>query len=165
VRHFEHARLRELRLASLRSDPDAFGSTYARAAGQSPDWWIQWAQRSETGATQRTFVLVSDRERWLGLALVRLDDDNPGSALLNAIWVAPEARGQHGAIQLCDARATWAAQHGCAEITLTVVVDNHSARRAYEAGGFAICGQTTWSRDGRILDEFVMSRPLGSAAD
>jgi RimJ/RimL family protein N-acetyltransferase len=40
------------------------------------------------------------------------------------------------------------------------VVDNHAARRAYEAAGFAICGEATWSSDGRTLDEFVMSRSL-----
>jgi hypothetical protein len=39
-------------------------------------------------------------------------------------------------------------------------VDNDAARRAYESAGFAVCGETTWVRDGRTLDEFVMARSL-----
>jgi RimJ/RimL family protein N-acetyltransferase len=45
-------------------------------------------------------------------------------------------------------------------LTLTVVVDNDAARRAYELAGFAVCGETTWVRNGRTLDEFVMARAL-----
>jgi RimJ/RimL family protein N-acetyltransferase len=94
------------------------------------------------------------------LALVRLDDEKPGSAVLNGMWVAPVARGRHAAGLLCDACAAWAAARACRELTLAVVIGNDAARRAYEAAGFAICGETTWSRDGRVLDEYVMVRPL-----
>ena len=163
VRHVlagEQDLLRALRLASLATDAEAFGSTYARDAGRPPEWWERWAAQSEDGTTQRTFVLVAADGRWLGLALVRLEDDKPGSATLNAMWIAPEARGRRAASLLCDACAAWAAKHGCNELTLTVVVDNHAARRAYEAAGFAVRGETTWSRDGRTLDALEMTRPL-----
>jgi RimJ/RimL family protein N-acetyltransferase len=160
VRVAEQALLRDLRLASLATDPDAFGSTYARDAARPAEWWEQWAVESETGTSQRTFVLLADDDRWLGLALVRLDDERPGSAMLYGMWVAPEVRGRRGAGVLCDACATWAAEHGCAELTLEVVVDNDAARRAYEAASFIITGNATWSHDGRTLDEFVMMRAL-----
>lgn len=156
----EQTLLRELRLASLAADPDAFGSSYARDAGQPEEWWEQWASQSEDGTTQRTFVLVAADDRWLGLALVRLDDARPGSAVLNAMWVAQETRDRRAAGLLCDACVAWATERGCDELMLTVVVDNDAARRAYEAAGFAICGETTESRDGRTLDEFVMTRSL-----
>lgn len=125
---------------------------------------------------QRTFVLADDDDRWLGLALVRPDGERPGDAVLNAMWVAPEARGQRAAARLCDACAAWAAERGLAELTLTVVVGNDAGRRAYEAAGFAVCGRTTWSEHGgavdalvsggervaggRTLDEYVMVRRL-----
>ena len=76
------------------------------------------------------------------------------------MWVAPEARGRGAAGLLCEACAAWAALRGCRELTLTVVVENDAARRAYEAAGFAACGETTWMRDGRTLHEFVMVRSL-----
>lgn len=163
VRHVlsgEHGLLRELRLASLAADPEAFASTYAEDAGQPAEWWRWWAAQSENGTTQRTFVLVADDGRWLGLTLVRLDGDTPGSAVLHAMWIAPEARGRRAAGLLCEACAIWAAERGCRELTLTVVVDNQAARRAYELAGFAICGKTTWSHEGRTLDEVVMVRSL-----
>ena len=156
----EWDRLRELRLASLAADPDAFGSTYAREADQPAAWWEGWAARSGAGTTQRTFVVVGDDDRWLGLALVRLDDAEPRSAVLNAMWVDPRARGRRAASALCDACAAWATEHGCHELTLQVVVDNNAARRAYEAAGFAVCGQSTWSSGGRTLDELDMARSL-----
>ena len=165
VRHVlagEWGRLRELRLASLAADPDAFGSTYAREVEQPAAWWEGWAARSESGTTQRTFVVVGDDDRWLGLALVRLDDAEARAAVLNAMWVAPEARGRRAARALCDACARWATEHGCGQLTLQVVVDNDAARRAYEAAGFVVSGQSTWSNGGRTLDEFDMARPLGA---
>jgi RimJ/RimL family protein N-acetyltransferase len=163
VRHVlaqEHVSLQALRLASLSSDPEAFESTHARELAQTRDWWEQWAARSQDGRTQRTFVLVDDEDRWLGLALVRIDDDRPTTAALNAMWVSPVARGRGGSGMLCDACVAWAIEQGLRELTLTVVIGNERARRAYEAAGFVICGQTTWSRDGRTLEEFVMSRAL-----
>jgi RimJ/RimL family protein N-acetyltransferase len=160
VRTGEHDRLRQIRIAALEADPDAFGSTLAREVAHPAESWIQRAQRSEAGDTQRTFVLVDADDSWHGLALARLDDETPGTAVLNAMWVGPGARGQRGARALCDACAEWATQRGCSELTLTVVIENHPARRAYEAAGFVVCGQTTWSRGGEVLDEFVMSRRL-----
>ncbi|HYB22502.1 MAG TPA: GNAT family N-acetyltransferase [Solirubrobacteraceae bacterium] len=142
----------------MAADPDAFGSTYARDSAQTEKWWEQWAARSHDGTSQRTFVLIDDGDRWLGLVLVCIEDHRPDSAALTAMWVAPEARGHRGGVLLCDACATWAAERGLHTLTLTVVVDNHAARRTYESAGFALCEQTTWSRDDRTLDVLVMSR-------
>jgi len=164
VRAGEHQLLRELRLASLWSDPDAFGSTHAREAGYPAERWERWASDSEEGLVQRTFVLVDDDDRWLGLALARLDEDASGRAVLNAMWVAPKARGRGGAGLLCDACSDWAAARSCREIRLVVVVDNEVAQRAYATAGFTARGTTTWEREDRVLDELIMVRPLGDGA-
>jgi RimJ/RimL family protein N-acetyltransferase len=163
IRHVvagEHERLRALRLASLATDPAAFASTHEREAALPSEQWEQWAALSDEGAAQRTFVLVADDDRWVGLALARLDDERTGGAMLNAMWVAPEARGRGAARLLCDACAGWAAAHGCDEIELDVVVGNDTARRAYEAAGFAVRGSRQLKRDGRTRDQLVMVRPL-----
>jgi len=156
----EHVPLRELRLASLASDPQAFGSTHARERAQTQAYWRRWAAQSEDGTTERTFVLLGDEDRWLGLALVRIDHDRPGTAVLGAMWVSPAARGRGGSGVLCEACVAWTIERGMSELTLTVVVDNERARHAYEAAGFAICDRTTWSEYGRTLEEYVMSRSL-----
>jgi hypothetical protein len=75
----ESPRLRELRLASLATDPDAFGGTYDRDAARPATWWKRWCAKSDDGSEQRTFVLVDDEGQWLGLTLVRRDRDAPGA--------------------------------------------------------------------------------------
>jgi RimJ/RimL family protein N-acetyltransferase len=163
VRHVvtgDEAALRELRLTSLRSDPEAFGSTYDRDAARPAEWWAGWAARSQAGATDRTFVVTSDDERWVGLAMVKIDDSDLDSAELLAMWVAPQARGRGAADRLCDPCAGWAKAHGCRRLSLSVVVDNERARRAYARADFVDVATDTWSRVGRTLDVVVMSREL-----
>jgi RimJ/RimL family protein N-acetyltransferase len=164
VRHAratEAAALRAIRLNSLQSDPEAFGSTYERDAAHPQDWWERMATRSEDGGEQRTFVAVDDADRWLGLAVVRADDEAPGDAVLNAMWVAPEARHQGAARALCNACAEWAAEHGFRVLNAAVVVGNDAARRAYESAGFTFSHATTWTGDsGRTLDELILTRTL-----
>jgi GNAT superfamily N-acetyltransferase len=162
VRHVvagEHQRLREIRLAALAADPDAFGSTYAREAAQPIDIWRELAVESERGTTRRTFVAEHGDGRWLGLAVARLDDRTPGSSTLTAMWVTPDGRGRGLAGALCAACADWAAERGCLEITLSVVTANEGAQRAYVAAGFEVRATTTWERDdGTTLLEYVMAR-------
>jgi RimJ/RimL family protein N-acetyltransferase len=163
VRHVitaDYPELRTIRLASLVADPQAFGSTYAREIARDEEWWEGWAARSEEGARERTFALVDEDDAWLGLALVRLDDEKPGVAAINAMWVSPQARGRRGASALCDMCATWAGQHGAEELILGLFVDNRAAQRAYETAGFSITHRATWSRDGETFDVLRMSRVL-----
>ncbi len=120
----------------------------------------QGAARSDEGREQRTFVVTDDDDRWLGLALVRPDDQAPGDAVLNAMWVAPEARRQGAARALCDACAAWAAERGFRALNLAVVIGNDAAQRAYEAAGFVPSHTTTWVEEGRSLEELILTRRL-----
>ncbi len=160
VRGEEHERLRTLRLASLASSPEAFGSTYAASAAQPPESWRSWAAQSEEGINGRVFVLVDGDDRWLGLAFARLDDGTPGLAWLGGMWIEPEARGRRASVRLCEACAAWAGERGAERLALTVVVGNDTARRVYEAAGFTIEAKETHSYGGRVLEEFIMSRRL-----
>jgi RimJ/RimL family protein N-acetyltransferase len=163
VRHViatEAPRLRDLRLASLAADPHAFAVTYEADRTKPSSWWERAATLSDAGAEQRTFVVVDDGDRWLGLALVRADDQSPGDAVLNAMWVAPEARGRGAAGALCEACAAWAAEHGFRALNLAVVVGNDAAQRAYERAGFVPSRSTTWTEDGRTLEELILTRRL-----
>ena len=104
--------------------PGGLRVPHTPATSQPGAAWEGWAARSEDGTQERTFVLVGDDDRWLGLALVRLDDSNDGSAILKCNVGPPQARGRRGAGALCDACAAWATEHGCRQVTLQVVVDN-----------------------------------------
>ena len=67
--------------------------------------------------------------------------NDAGTAVLNAMWVAPEGRGQGAARSLCDACADWAKAHGFDALDVEVFPDNAPARRMYEAAGFEAVGE------------------------
>jgi len=140
VRHVlahEAGRLREIRLRSLQADPYAYGSTYEGDLARPADWWERGARRSEQGA-QRTYVVVDDADRWLGMALVRPDDESVGDAVINAMWVAQEIRGRGASRLLLDACVAWAREHRFRAVNLAVYTTNIPAFRAYEAAGFVV---------------------------
>jgi len=141
VRHVlahEADRMKALRLRALSEDPHGFSSTYAGESSLPDEWWTSRAALSEAGEEQRTYVVVDAEDRWLGMALAR---DDAGTAVLNAMWVAPEGRGEGAARALCDACAGWAAAHGFDALDVGVFPDNLPARRMYEACGFAAVGE------------------------
>jgi GNAT superfamily N-acetyltransferase len=160
VRHVEAheaARLKTLRLRALAEDPDAFGSTYEREVELPDDWWASGAARSAAGREQRMFVAVADDDRWLGMALAR---DDAGTAVLNAMWVAPEGRGRGAGLALCDACAAWARERGFDALYTSVVIGNAGAERLYARAGFAFEREDTWTGHGRTLDERILRRTL-----
>ncbi|HEY6890082.1 MAG TPA: GNAT family N-acetyltransferase [Solirubrobacter sp.] len=153
IRHVlahEGDRLKAIRLHALRADPAGFSSTYEREAALPQAWWTSRAALSEAGEEQRFFVAVDDEDHWVGTALARRDDR--GEAVLNAMWVAPEARGQGAARALCDACAEWAAERRFASLEVEVFEDNAAGRRVYESAGF-----TGHGTNGRLL---ILRRPL-----
>jgi RimJ/RimL family protein N-acetyltransferase len=151
VRASEARRLREIRLRALATDPAAYSSTYARELERPDSWWEGGAQRSEDGV-ERRFVAVADDGEWVGLALVRPDEDSPGDAVINAMWVAPEARGRGVGRALCEACVAWAAEHGFPAVNLDAKIDNAAAIALYLAVGFV--------RVGVVDDEFHFTRRL-----
>ena len=160
VRAHEADRLRELRLASLQADPHAFGATYESDAARPASWWERGARLSGAGDEQRTFVVVGDDGRWLGMALVRPDDETPGAAVLNAMWVAPEARGRGeraGAVRGVRAvggRARLQRAH-------TAVVDRQRAgAQDLRVDRLRFERTDTWTGHGRTLEEEILRRPL-----
>ena len=141
IRHVlahEADRLKAIRLRSLETDPGGFSSTHTREVAYADEMWATRAAASEAGDEGRTYVAVDDDDRWLGLAVARRDEH--GVAVLNAMWVAPEARGQGAAKALCDACASWASEHGFDSIDVEVFADNVAGRRLYEAAGFVAVG-------------------------
>jgi GNAT superfamily N-acetyltransferase len=129
----EWARMKAFRLRALEEDPHGFSSTYEAELALPDEWWTSRAALSEAGEEQRTYVVTEDDD-WLGMALAR---DDAGTAVLNAMWVAPEGRGRGVARTLCDACADWAKAHGFAVLEVGVFGNNAPARRMYAAAGFA----------------------------
>jgi len=160
VRAHEAARVKALRLRALAADPEGFGSTYEADAAKPDEWWHTIARLSDEGEEQRTFVAADEDDRWLGFIVVRRDDEHPPDAVVNATWVAPEARGRGIATALTRACVEWAAERGFAAIGVSAVIGNEAARRTYEAAGFEPAFTATWTGHGRTLELLVLKRAL-----
>ena len=86
--------LRDLRLRALGDAPMAFGSTLAREEAFTSDVWETRAAAGAAGDVQVVFVAEPEA----GLAMGRLEDDDPTTAGLYSMWVAPHARGEGVAV-------------------------------------------------------------------
>lgn len=140
----EWQEFRDVRLASLREAPGAFGAAYA-------DW------------------VDADEERWrqrlvdVPLTLVARSGDGPVGVVcgsdagdrveLISMWVAPDLRGTGLAGRLVDQVVRWAASRGLPTF-LMVRDDNAAAIRSYTRAGFTDLGVP----DGWPADEPVERR-------
>ena len=133
----EAALLRDLRLQALRDAPMAFGSTLAREEAFTPDVWTTRAAAGAAGDQQ--VVLVAEPDT--GLAMGRLDDEDPRVAGLYAMWVAPQARGTGAGRALVEAVIAWATERGARRLTTSVTEGNAAGAALYAAAGFADTGR------------------------
>jgi GNAT superfamily N-acetyltransferase len=131
---------RDLRLRALRESPAAFGSTYARERGCTPDEW-----REHLGGPDEVCVVAETADGPAGLAGAY--PDRPGLLHVVAMCVDPAARGQGIAHLLLDAIDAWGRERGL-RLHLDVATGNDVARRSYERYGFVGTGETRPIRDG-----------------
>jgi ribosomal protein S18 acetylase RimI-like enzyme len=158
IRADEADGLREVRLAALARDPEAFGSTYARELAYEPG---VWAERAAEGAgdPDGAIYIAEDAATPVGMVMVRLEDENPSRAHIYGLWVSPESRRAGLGTALTQATVDWARGRGAAEIALTVVAANQGAALLYRRLGFGETGRTkTLGRDPNVLElEMAMS--------
>ena len=152
----------EIRVASWRA-------TYA---GTVPASILDWMDVDRNEAwlrglirEGRTILVVEDsagRAAGYAMAGPARDDDADGFGEIEAIYLAPEARGRGlGAPLLAAARATLA-RAGHHTHVLWVLTDNWPARRFYERQGFAADGAVrTLDFDGTPIEEVRYRRSAG----
>ncbi len=124
--------IRDVRLAALRTDPEAFHSTYAVEARYTEADWRRRAGGGELRVAVDTFSGTV-----LGcLGTFEEPGAPPGALHLFGMWVAPAARGRGVARRLLEAAAEEARAQGSDRLTLWVVRANERARTAYAGLGF-----------------------------
>lgn len=129
-------RLAAIRLAALRTDADAFGSSLAREEGFKES---HWRMRLRSSAW---FVAVDDGADVGLTSVIREPGAEDHERHLVAFWVRPEARGRGAGRALLDAAATWATTNGAARLTLWLVRGNEGAAATYRSAGFAPTGES-----------------------
>ena len=130
----EGERLREIRLASLKDAPDAFGTTFLEAATWPQESWSKQIQALPT------FVAVLDGLDG-GIVLGAPHTHKADMAYLISMWVAPNARGVGVGEALIDAVIDWGRTEGFACLLLDVGDNNKLARALYERKGFKPTGE------------------------
>ena len=129
------ARVRDVRLAALAANPEAFGSTYESEVDQSAATWQERMIAS-------TFCVASISGTDVGvMSIEQVDGDFGATCWIGGCWVAPEVRGQgvmRAFMKFVDAQVperNWSVQG------LGVWQDNYAAIAAYERIGFLALGE------------------------
>jgi len=156
---------RSLRLRALRTDPDAFGSSYEREVAFDDDTW----RERLLGFAGRPGVILVDEAatdgdehtpRVQGMTGIGQQED-PGDAAVWGMWVAPEARGSGSGNRLLDAALTWAADQGMGTMSLAVRRANGPAIALYRRFGFVEHDSIGLAADDPCIDELMMRCPVG----
>jgi RimJ/RimL family protein N-acetyltransferase len=155
------ARYREIRLAGLRSSPEAFGSTYETESAQPLS---SFSERLSSSAVFGAFR----GEELLGIAgfFARKGVKEAHKGLLWGMYVRPEARKAGVGRRLVEAVIDFARQH-VELLQLSLVKENEQARRLYARLGFVEYGveKNSLKQEGRYYDEILMALDLVRSSD
>jgi ribosomal protein S18 acetylase RimI-like enzyme len=144
--------VRDIRLRSLREEPDAYASEYQTEARLEPEVWKQRL------ATASTCLAFDDDHALVGIA-TGLDTGN-GDTYVVGMYVAPEARGSGCAHQLLHAIAELALRRQGKRLVLEVAESNIRAARFYRSYGFVETGQRRALDRDPSITEIELEYPL-----
>jgi ribosomal protein S18 acetylase RimI-like enzyme len=130
--------VRDIRLRSLREEPDAYASDYHTEDRFEP---AVWKQRL---ATASSYLAFDDDHALVGIATGL--DNGAGDTYVVGMYVTPEARGSGCAHRLLDAIADLATRRHGKRLVLEAAESNTRATRSYRSFGFVETGRR------RILD-------------
>ncbi len=149
---------RHIRLESLRTDPEAFGSTYEREAAFTLE-----TVRERLVPTDHKFTMGAHTENGMLVGIVTFVRETSAKTAhkgnVYGMFVSPDWRGKGAGHALMAAMLQMASEQGGLEqVNLTVVTDNAPARKLYEALGFVTygCERNALKHNGRYYDEDLM---------
>lgn len=151
---------RELRLESLRTDPQAFGASYQENAERPDAWWRHRLEEAAEG--RRSWLLFARAEGRLAGMIGAYAREGEDSAELISMFVTPALRGQGVAKALVATLLQRLREAGpFRQVTLAVNAEQHAACALYQACGFVPSGeQQVPMGDGCIHRELLMTRVL-----
>src|SRR5580698_10206868 len=126
---------RELRPASLREAPYAFGETLEDALSADAGTFHATAAEHAVSFAATTFILYTEGHP-AGLIEAYFDDTAVRRAFVCELWVAPAVRHLRGGELLVDTASDWLAGAAAEEIYAWVADANRNAMRFYERLGF-----------------------------
>jgi ribosomal protein S18 acetylase RimI-like enzyme len=146
---------RELRIAALAEAPYAFGSTLADWQGEG-DREERWRGRLEIPGSRNLLALLDGTPAGQASGI---PGEQPGTAELISLWVAPAARGRQVADRLIESVTEWAGATGAEALHLAVVPENTHALGLYRRHGFQDTGEPGVPTP-ECTRELVLAKPL-----
>ncbi len=160
----EWAEFRRIRLEALRTDPAAFGSSYAAEASQSDELWqARLAKVHEEAGTQLALVAKRGAEAVGLVGAYRTDE----TWRIISLFVSPRARGEGiGRALIREVLRAIECAGATRSIELTVNAERKHVVALYEELGFRVESELRGQvmGDGKPHDELVMRyRPSAQA--
>jgi len=154
--------LRQLRTASLRDAPHAFGDSRHGGAPlvDDPDVYAAVAAQHAVSVTSTSFILYTEGHP-AGMIGAWFEREATHRAFVSALWVAPAVRHLRGGELLVNAAIGWLASHGAARIYAWVPDANVTAMRFYERLGFNATGDRARSQQAPDQWETLLMREAG----
>lgn len=152
--------LRELRTASLREAPYAFGETLEDALLVDPASFDDTATLHANSPRLATFLLYTEGHP-AGLVHAYIEEADGARAFVSALWVAPAVRHLRGGELLVNFASQWLAEQGASEVHAWIADENRNAMRFYERLGFVATGDHARSQQQPEQWETLLMRALG----
>ncbi|MFJ9692291.1 GNAT family N-acetyltransferase [Kitasatospora sp. NPDC101183] len=135
-------RLKAVRLEQLLDTPMAFVETHEAALGHPESEWRDRAAAVNGPGRVGLVAVDGDGGEWVGTMLTLPHPEEPETAVLIGVWVAPGHRGrERGATDaLLDGVLDWARAEGKDRMVLRVHEANDRAAAFYRRRGFAFTG-------------------------
>lgn len=149
LRATEWAAWRDLRLRALADSPDAFRATLDEERSQSDESWSEIVAATIEHPRGGLWVAEYD-DQLVGMLFGRLSPDS-NLLDLNAMWVAPSARGLGIGSGLLHVAIDWARASGATRAELWVTQDNGMAQALYAKNGFQPTPELQPLREGSDL--------------
>ncbi len=147
---------RDMRLTSLKLDPDNYASDFEVWEGYSDEIWLKFLKEPVFGA----FVEAQ------AIGLMGLIPETKSRmnhrAGIGMVWVDPNHRGQGAADALLEACLKEARRMGAIQLELAVNAENARAVRFYERHGFEAFGRLPrgFRTSEGFVDDLMMVRKL-----
>ena len=133
---------KEIRCAALADAPYAFTRTLASVLDQSDEDWAQLARERANDPRSVTYFAYCDSEP-CGMAGCILQDTEPVTAQLIAVWVKPAYRRHRAGAALIDYAKSWARENSAVTLYVGVTDSNRAALDFYYSHGFIDTGKRT----------------------
>jgi RimJ/RimL family protein N-acetyltransferase len=122
---------KSIRLIALKTNPEMFGSNYAKESTYTKNDWTSLLENEFRGM----FALYHDKSL-VGLSGVAIRKENPTTAIFFASFIEPSHRGKGLSKLFYDARMEWVRQKQCSLITVSHRSGNKTSEAAIKRFGF-----------------------------